>query len=555
MFTNSIRGRFVLWVTFLLLAVLTAFGVAAYQFQRLKQAGQLDKELERRMTALLKEIDPPGLREPGRRPNDTRPGPQDLDRDFPNRPPDGRPDRRKVSATNTNAAPLNSRPGPGGMNDPRQDRPPGFEPGFPDGSPPSSDDFDMRLEDREGRHPPFKRGRTRDITLSPETLQLFNEADTNAFYFATWAPDGELRRITTNAPASLRTIKIPKSPRENVNSIGDRLSYREAARRTLSGMFIVVGCTTEEDRRALHQYGWMLVAVAGAVLALGLVGAWLTASQAIRPITEISATAERIATGDLSLRIPLPAPGNELGRLAQILNSTFARLNAAFNRQQQFTADAAHELRTPVSVILMHAENGLAVECEHSDHREAFEACQRSAQRMRRLTESLLELSRLDADLEAKHWGPVDLSQIAKECVDSIQPLSTERNIKVHGDLPPVECMGDRDQLAQVITNLVINAIEYNQPAGEVSVSTRIQDNTAVLTVSDTGIGIPAEHVPHVFDRFYRADPSRTGKKGHAGLGLAVVKAIVDVHGGKIKLTSQPGIGTTFAICLPIAKA
>jgi heavy metal sensor kinase len=555
MFTNSIRGRFVLWVTFLLLAVLTAFGVAAYQFQRLKQAGQLDKELERRMTALLKEIDPPGLREPGRRPNDIRPGPPDLNRDFPSRPLDGRPDRRKASGTNTNTATSDSRPGPGGMTESRQDRSPGFEPGFPDGPPPSSDDFDMRLEDRENRHPPFKRGRTRDITLPPETMQLFNEADTNAFYFSIWSPDGELRRITTNAPASLRALKIPKSPRENVNNIGDRLSYREATRSAVPGFLIVVGCTTAEDRRALHQYGWMLVAVAGAVLALGLVGAWLTASHAIRPITEISATAERIAAGDLSLRIPLPAPGNELGRLAQILNSSFARLNAAFSRQQQFTADAAHELRTPVSVILMHAENGLAVECEHTDHREAFEACQRSAQRMRRLTESLLELSRLDADSEAKHWGPVDLSQIAKECVDSVQPLSIDRNIKINCDLSRVECRGDKDQLAQVVTNLVTNAIEYNQPAGEVNISTRIQDDTAVLTVSDTGIGIPAEHVPRVFDRFYRADPSRTGKKGHAGLGLAVVKAIVDVHGGKIKLTSQPGVGTTFAVCLPIAKA
>jgi heavy metal sensor kinase len=301
----------------------------------------------------------------------------------------------------------------------------------------------------------------------------------------------------------------------------------------------------------LSRFRWILVGVGGIVLAFGLGGGWWIATRAIRPISKISATAERIATGDLTQRIPIGESGNELGRLTQVLNSTFAKLDAAFARQKQFTADAAHELRTPVSVMLTHAQNGLANDSTGEEQREALEACQRAAQRMRRLIESLLELARLDGNQDSAPPITFDFSQMVSECVDHIQPLAADLGVKIQCELLPSPCTGQRERLAQVVTNLLTNAIQYNKPAGEVQVSVQSQSQALIMTVSDTGIGIAAEQLPYVFDRFYRVNAARTSAKGHAGLGLAISKAIIEAHGGTIEVSSQPGTGSTFTVRLP----
>jgi len=232
------------------------------------------------------------------------------------------------------------------------------------------------------------------------------------------------------------------------------------------------------------------------------------------------------------------------------LNSTFARLETAFAQQRQFTADAAHELRTPVSVVLTQTQTALQRERNAPEYRETVEACQRSAQRMRRLIESLLELARLDAGQEQMKRLKFDLSQTARDCVELVRPLATARGVTIHGDLPPVEGHGDAERLAQVITNLLTNAIQYNRANGEVRIGLKSQGGMVLLAVSDTGPGIPGEDLPHIFKRFYRADPSRSS--GQTGLGLAISKAIVEAHGGTIEVSSRPGAGTTFTIRLPV---
>lgn len=292
---------------------------------------------------------------------------------------------------------------------------------------------------------------------------------------------------------------------------------------------------------------WLIVA-GGAVLALGLGGAGWLVSRALRPVVKISDAANRISVGNLSERTNVTDTESELGRLAKILNSAFARLEAAFAQQKQFTADAARELRTPVSVMLTHAQNGLAGGCASDEHREAFEACQRAAQRMRRLIESLLELARLDGGQEVILREPFDLARVAAECVELVRPLAAERGIKIHCELSRLEFAGDSDRVAQVITNLLTNAIHHNKPGGEVRIHTQSKNGAALLTVGDTGHGISAENLPHIFERFYRADKSRstTGK----GLGLAISKAIVEAHGGNIEVRSEPGQGSEFQIIL-----
>jgi len=268
-------------------------------------------------------------------------------------------------------------------------------------------------------------------------------------------------------------------------------------------------------------------------------------------VEEISAAASRISAGNLSEPITGANADNELGRLAGVLNSTFARLEAAFAQQRQFTADASHELRTPLAVIISEAQTALARERSSGEYRETVEACLDTAQQMRRLTESLLELARLDASQEQIQREHLDLSENTRACVERIRPLAQERGIKIHCDLAPAQVCGDADRLDQVITNLLTNAIHYNKPNGEIRVSTRSENGAAIVTISDTGQGIAAEDLPHIFERFYRADKSRSRAAGRSGLGLAISKAVVDAHDGTIEVTSQPGAGTTFTVRLP----
>ncbi len=243
-----------------------------------------------------------------------------------------------------------------------------------------------------------------------------------------------------------------------------------------------------------------------------------------------------------------------MGRLAGVLNSTFGRLEAAFAHQARFTSDASHELRTPVSVILSQTQSALTRERSAAEYRDALQACQRAAQRMRKLTESLLELARLDAGQEPMRRQPFDLARVTRECVEMVRPLAAERGVQLHCELSPVQCPGDAERISQVATNLLSNAICFNRPGREVRISTRPEDGHAVLIVADTGQGIPAEDLPHIFERFYRVDKARSGTQGRTGLGLAISKAIIDAHSGVIEVSSQPGAGSAFKVKLPLAE-
>jgi heavy metal sensor kinase len=315
------------------------------------------------------------------------------------------------------------------------------------------------------------------------------------------------------------------------------------------GDMILVGHSIQPEMTELHRTAWKLAGVGGIILLLGLAGGWWLASRAIRPIEDISATAVKISAGDLSQRINIGETESELGRLASVLNSTFARLDAAFAQQQQFTSDAAHELRTPVSVMLTQTQTALNRERSAEQYRETVESCQRAAQRMRRLIESLLELAHLDAGQQQMKQMRFDLGQTARDCAELLKPLADERGVKIICDVPSLDCVGDPERLAQVINNFLTNAIHYNTEDGQVRISGTSENGATLLTVSDTGMGIAAEDLPRVSDRFYRADASRSS--GNAGLGLAISKAIVEAHGGTIEVASELGVGTAFTLRLP----
>jgi heavy metal sensor kinase len=323
---------------------------------------------------------------------------------------------------------------------------------------------------------------------------------------------------------------------------------------TPPGECILAGSDLSAEMAEMRRSAWLLFAAGGCVLLLGLAGGWWLSTRAIRPIQDISATASRISAGDLSQRIPAADADNELGQLAGVLNSTFARLDAAFAQQARFTSDAAHELRTPVSVILTQTQATLNRERSAAEYRETVEACQRAAQRMRRLTESLLALARLDAGGETLRREPFNLADEAQACVELVRPLAAAKGVAIHTDPGAAECAGDADRMAQVITNLLSNAIQYNREGGEVRVATRCANGWSELVVADTGVGISKEDLPHLFERFYRADKSRSRADGRTGLGLAIAKSIVEAHGGTLEVSSVPEAGTTFTVRLPAPR-
>lgn len=401
-----------------------------------------------------------------------------------------------------------------------------------------------------GERPPFgfPPGSPPELRLAERDLQRFEGAPGEAFYFVVWLPNGRELARSPSAPAEVPQPERgvgPRPPRQ-------RGTLREVLRVTPPGECILVGRDIRDDLAEIRRFGWMLAAVAGAVLIAGLAVGWWITARSLRPIADITSAANRIASGDLTQRIHTAETSSELGELSGVLNDTFARLQASFARQAQFTADAAHELRTPLAVMLTQSQSALARERPAEEYRESLEACQRAAQRMRRLTESLLTLARLDAGENRAERERCDLDRIAQEAVDLLTPLAREQNLSITAEPTPVHCHGEPGQLGQVVTNLVSNAIHYNRPGGEVHVKVSAENGAAVLTVRDTGAGISAEDLPRIFDRFYRADKSRSNAAGRTGLGLAITKAIVEAHDGTIDAFSEPGHGSTFTVRLPL---
>lgn len=386
-----------------------------------------------------------------------------------------------------------------------------------------------------------------EARLPARDRSLFEAGPTAPFYYILW--DHEQREIARSAaapPGVPRPERVLQPP--NVRWRG---TLRERFDFAPRGECALVGRDIGDELGAIQRFAWLLAAAGAIVLALGLAGGWWISTHALRPIGAIGAAAAKITSGDLTHRISTKDTESELGQLVGVLNSTFDRLDAAFAQQARFTADAAHELRTPVTVMLTHVQNGLDTQCNSEEHREAFEAGLRASQRMRRLIESLLELARLDFGRTPRLRTPCSLDCIAREAADLHRPLAEELGIHLAVELTPASCEGNAEQLGQVVNNLLSNAIYYNRPGGRVQVQVGAGPKAAVLTVSDTGQGIGPEDVPHIFERFYRADKARSNAAGRSGLGLAIVKTIVDAHGGTIEVASEPGRGSTFTVRLP----
>ncbi|MFT3990461.1 MAG: ATP-binding protein [Luteolibacter sp.] len=385
-------------------------------------------------------------------------------------------------------------------------------------------------------------------------LEMRNLSDPNATdgtYLAIWDGDGKIIFLSENAPHDLHLPKRPSPDQEQYLRL--RGNFREQIHSGPRGTLSVTGRDISPDRTALRNLAWQISLSGTALWLLGLLGGWWLAGRVIQPINLISQTATRIAGGAVSERIDVAKTDDELSRLSRILNDTFDRLEGAIKRQRQFTADASHELRTPITVILSETSRGLKRDRPAEEYREILTTCAHAATRMRTLVESLLVLANQDRETSSDTFVPCDLRSITLDAIALLQPLANERHTAISHELSPIACRGNPRELSMAIVNLLSNAISHQPPGGSVELRLHTSENQAILEVQDKGPGIAAEHQPHVFDRFYRVDPSRQSQGAHSGLGLAIVKAIVTHHQGAIMLESGSGKGALFRIALPLA--
>jgi len=293
-----------------------------------------------------------------------------------------------------------------------------------------------------------------------------------------------------------------------------------------------------------------MIGLASLVLALG--GSWAIAGNALRPIARMIQTAQTIALShDLSRRIDVPSHQDELYRLATTFNDLLVSLEKSYATQQRFVSDASHELRAPLTAL----QGNLELLRRHyamseTDREVALSEMEREASRLTRLVADLLVLARADAGISLD-FCPVDLDAVTLELFRSARQLAHGQKL-VLAPFEPMQVEGDEDRIKQLLLILLDNALKYTPPDGQVTLGIRQDTTMAEILVQDTGIGIAAQDLPHIFERFYRADPARGRDPGGTGLGLSIAQWIVAQHHGEIRVESQPGKGTTMHVRLPL---
>jgi len=316
---------------------------------------------------------------------------------------------------------------------------------------------------------------------------------------------------------------------------------------------LIVGRPTTEADNTLNAFRKVLLITVFSTIILTAAGGLFLAARALKPVKEINTTAQSINETDLSRRIKVKTR-DELGSLSTTLNNMIERLEEAFERQKQFTADSSHELRTPLSVIEAEATLALRKERTPEEYQKALDSINQEVAYMSSILEKLLMLARADAGKEQLNFEPVSLKELIMTMIPDITNLADEKGLQFEpGEIAELQVRGDEVKLKQLLLNLFDNAIKYTLN-GIVSVSLHQENDQAIITVSDTGIGISEDDIPHIFDRFYRVDKTRSRSEHGSGLGLAIAKYIVQAHNGEINVTSNIGKGSTVRVRLPLLK-
>jgi len=362
--------------------------------------------------------------------------------------------------------------------------------------------------------------------------------------YAFTQPEGHLIEVTDATGRVLLRSELVPSPsvtQEDVFALYGK-EYRVRAAASLAPV-----------EAALNELRWLLSVLAPLLLLISGGACYWIGSRALAPIDGMTRLARSLGLADLSRRLPVPSARDELSRLAEAWNEMLGRMEKSVDRIHRFTADAAHELRTPLTALRTTAELAVRREREANEYRESLEQVVALSERMSHLLDALLALARGEDALPVRTLGRVELRELLRGVCTEMQPMfvskGVELTIKGTEELPAVR--GDAAGLERLLTSLVENALKYTSAGGRVTLTVQREGLQQVVEVSDTGCGIPAESLPHIFERFYRVDSSRDRRSGGHGLGLAIAQQIARYHDTEIEVRSTLGMGSCFRFRLP----
>lgn len=363
---------------------------------------------------------------------------------------------------------------------------------------------------------------------------------------------------TNNVPVALpNTLSGPRF--DNISVQGHALRFY-SQRISVNGKpyTVQVAAPMNEVFEALDWFRVLLAFAAPVLLIAASAGGYWISRRALAPVDEISRAAQRISIENLADRLQVPKTGDQLQRLSETLNEMLSRLEASVRRIRRFTADASHELRAPISLIRTTAEvASLKRDRPAAEYLEALDDVLEESERTSQVVDSLMLLARTDSGKETLERVAVDARTILQSAAEQGERLARSRGVDFVVEVPPdpVPVQADTQALRRALLILMDNAAKYTPKGGSVRAELSCRDGFAIASVSDTGIGIDREDLPHVFDRFWRADRARSREHGGAGLGLSIAKWIIDVHEASISVESEVGKGSTFAIRVPLSKA
>ncbi len=314
---------------------------------------------------------------------------------------------------------------------------------------------------------------------------------------------------------------------------------------------VLVAASLDEVDGIMRDFRNLLFLMIPAVLAAACLGGYWLSIRALRPVDEITSVAKSIGVQNLSQRLAVPRTGDELQRMAETWNDVLERLESSVKRIRQFTADASHELRTPIALIRATAELALRRERAPEEYRASLRSIENEAEQMTALTESLLEMARADSGGLRLTIAPTDLNPIVSHAIGQHLPLAAEKGIRLGAEnaAAPALAQADGPAIHRLLLILIDNALKHTPAGGAVTVTAQRSNGAVTLSVADTGEGIPSDALPHIFERFYRSDPARGDGAGF-GLGLSIAQAIAQAHGTRIRVASAPGAGARFTVVL-----
>lgn len=393
---------------------------------------------------------------------------------------------------------------------------------------------------------------------SPEPHSLFvrvTRADGSVLYKSGLPEDRSFD------PAHLPTLNAPVSEEfsrmERISGSGELLIYTLPFASDDGQRFLIeTGASYERVEYALRGLLLTFVLMLPVVVILAVGGGYLLTKRALIPLDRIARSAERITSRNLNERLPVANTGDELERLSVSLNHMIARLEESFMHISRFSADASHELRTPLTILRGELEGVTRRELSPEEIRDTIGSALEEVERLAKIVESLLAISRLDAGEARMERVEFDLAELTLATTEQMRLLAEDRSIALRCEVGrEVIVESDRARLKQVVVNLLDNAIKYTPENGVVKITVRSDSGQAVLEVADNGIGIPADALPQVFERFYRVDKARSRQMGGAGLGLSIVKSICAAHGGRVRAESKEGEGSRFRVEIPLAAS